>query len=232
MCLQITSSPAERAPFSTRHGFARPQGEGQYAPLKLGLTASVGRSLLSQTSSTANAVPLPLIGEGNNRSAWGLPGSMPASEALPRCREAGHSKARPLYRARFCLPLEGKGDRFAVDEVQLKVTLDRGQIILFTQPGGAKPIAATETYARRLAAARVGWRGLPLHTITGADSGFRRTANLHPRRAAGAGLNFAVILLPKAPDIGRDHLIPRGAGPLQHKARLRTPSRGRTIRPA
>ena len=31
--------------------------------------------------------------------------------------------------------------------------------------------------------AGVGWRGLPLRTITGADSGFRRTACLHPRRA-------------------------------------------------
>ena len=39
-------------------------------------------------------------------------------------------------------------------------------------PGGAKPFAG-----------RVGWRGLPLHTIKGADSGFRRTQCLHPRRA-------------------------------------------------
>ena len=29
----------------------------------------------------------------------------------------------------------------------------------------------------------VGWRGLPLRTNHGADSGFRRTASLHPRRA-------------------------------------------------
>ena len=29
----------------------------------------------------------------------------------------------------------------------------------------------------------VGWRGLPLRTIKGADTGFRRTADFHPRRA-------------------------------------------------
>ena len=29
----------------------------------------------------------------------------------------------------------------------------------------------------------VGWRGSPLRTISGADSGFRRTLCLHPRRA-------------------------------------------------
>ena len=39
-------------------------------------------------------------------------------------------------------------------------------------PGRAEPFAG-----------RVGWRGLPLHTFTGADSGFRRTLCLHPRRA-------------------------------------------------
>ena len=39
-------------------------------------------------------------------------------------------------------------------------------------PGGAKPFAG-----------RVGWRGLPLRTNKGADSGFRRTIGIHPRRA-------------------------------------------------
>ena len=34
--------------------------------LKVGVTANVGDSGLSRTSSTANAVPLPLIGEGIN----------------------------------------------------------------------------------------------------------------------------------------------------------------------
>ena len=29
----------------------------------------------------------------------------------------------------------------------------------------------------------VGWRGFPLRTIFGADSGFRRTISIHPRRA-------------------------------------------------
>ena len=70
-------------------------------------------------------------------------------------------------------------------------------------PGGAKPFAG-----------RVGWRGLPLRTIKGADTGFRRTNGIHPRLRVSAGLNFAVILLSKAMDVGRDHLIHRGAVPL------------------
>ena len=65
-------------------------------------------------------------------------------------------------------------------------------------PGGAKPFAG-----------RVGWRGLPLRTNKGADSGFRRTNGIHPRLRVSAGLRFAVILLSKAMDVGRDHLIHR-----------------------
>ena len=50
---------------------------------------------------------------------------------------------------------------------------------------------APETSSRRGEAHRrpplcgggVGWRGLPLRTIKGADSGFRRTYGFHPRRA-------------------------------------------------
>ena len=65
------------------------------------------------------------------------------------------------------------------------VTLpDRRRVLLFTSAGGAKPIAATEMDAGCLAAAW-GWVGgvYPSAQIQGADSGFRRTANLHPRRA-------------------------------------------------
>ncbi len=45
--------------------------------------------------------------------------------------------------------------------------------------------------------------------VPGADSGFRRTACIHPRPRVSARIRFAVILLSKAPDIGRDHLIHR-----------------------
>ena len=65
----------------------------------------------------------------------------------------------------------------------------------------------------------VGWRGLPLRTNKGADSGFRRTASIHPRLRFSAGLNFAVILLSKTMDVERDHLIHRGAVPLPLKGK-------------
>ena len=53
----------------------------------------------------------------------------------------------------------------------------------------------------------------PSFCIIGADSGFRRTAGIHPRLRVSAGLNFAVILLSKAMDVGRDHLIHRKRSP-------------------
>ena len=56
-------------------------------------------------------------------------------------------------------------------------------------PGGAEPFAG-----------RVGWRGLPLRTNKGADSGFRRTNGFHPRLRVSAGLRFAVRSLFEALD--------------------------------
>ena len=56
--------------------------------------------------------------------------------------------------------------------------------------------------------------------VTGADSGFRRTACIHPRPRVSARLRFAVIALSKAMDVGRDHLI--------HRKRSPFPTRGRT----
>ena len=50
-----------------------------------------------------------------------------------------------------------EGGPLAGDEVHLKVMPDRIRTLLFAQPGGAKPIAATEANARCLAAA---WGGL------------------------------------------------------------------------
>ena len=46
----------------------------------------------------------------------------------------------------------------------------------------------------------VGWRGLPLRTIKGADSGFRRTYGFHPRLRVSAGIRFAVRSLSEALD--------------------------------
>ena len=101
--------------------------------------------------------------------------------------------------------------------MHLKVTPDRGRMLPFVSAGGAKPIAA-----RRCAARGVGWRGLPLRTINGADSGFRRTVCLH-RAARSAGLRFAVILLSKAMDVGRDHLIHRKRSPFPYEGKALTP---------
>ena len=53
----------------------------------------------------------------------------------------------------------------------------REGVLPFTSAGGAKPIAG-----------RGGLEGgYPLRTVKGADSGFRRTAYIHPRRASAPG---------------------------------------------
>ena len=70
----------------------------------------------------------------------------------------------------------------------------------------------------------MGWRGLPLHTFNGADSGFRRTIGIYPRLRVSAGLIFAVILLSKAMDVGRDHLIHRKRSPFPEKTEWRVKS--------
>ena len=40
-----------------------------------------------------------------------------------------------------------------------------------------------------------------------------------------AGLNFVVILLPKAMDVGRDHLIHRKRSPFPYEGKALTPSK-------
>ena len=55
--------------------------------------------------------------------------------------------------------------------------------------------------------------------INGADSGFRRTIGIHPRPRVSAGLNFAVILLSKTMDVGRDHLIHRKRSPFPYEGK-------------
>ena len=55
--------------------------------------------------------------------------------------------------------------------------------------------------------------------VTGADSGFRRTACIHPRLRVSARLNFAVILLSKAMAVGRDHLIHRKRSPFPYEGK-------------
>ena len=67
--------------------------------------------------------------------------------------------------------------------------------------------------------------------VTGADSGFRRTACIHPRLRVSAGLRFAVILLSKTVDIGRDHLIHRKRSPFPYEGKALTPLKvGETAR--
>ena len=81
-----------------------------------------------------------------------------------------------LNREAVPLPLRGEGFR------QLRIRECgfpyRGERSVAALPGGAKPIAGFAAMRRG-----VGWRGSPLRTITGADSGFRRAYGFHPRRA-------------------------------------------------
>ena len=86
------------------------------------------------------------------------------------------------------------------------------------QAGGAKPNAATEMDALRYAA--VGWVGgvypsAPLPARTAASDGHCAFT----RAARSAGLNFAVILLSKALDVGRDHLIHRKRSPFPYEGK-------------
>ena len=86
--------------------------------------------------------------------------------------------------------------------------LDRGRMLICAQAGGAKPIAAR-------CCAAWGWVGgvypsAPFTARTAASGGHCAFT----RAARSAGLNFAVILLSKAMDVERDHLIHRGAVPL------------------
>ena len=61
--------------------------------------------------------------------------------------------------------------------------------------------------------------GVAGRKFTGADSGFRRTACIHPRPRVSAGLRFAVILLSKAMDVVRDHLIHRKRSPFPYEGK-------------
>ena len=86
----------------------------------------------------------------------------------------------------------------------------------FAQSGGAKPIAAMGTDAGRLASA---WGGLeggtPPHRFKARTAAFDGH-NAFTRAARSAGLNFAVILLSKAMNVGRDHLIHRKRSPFPY----------------
>ena len=95
--------------------------------------------------------------------------------------------------------------------------LDRGRMLPVAQAGGAKPIAA-----RRFAA--VGWVGgacpsAPFKARTAASDGQRAFT----RAARSAGLNFAVIVLSKTVDVGRDHLIHRKRSPFPYEGKALTP---------
>ena len=93
----------------------------------------------------------------------------------------------------------------------------------FAQSGGAKPIAAMGTDAGRLASARGGLEGgTPPHRFKARTAAFDGH-NAFTRAARSAGLNFAVILLSKAMDVGRDHLIHRKRSPFPYEGKALTP---------
>ena len=94
--------------------------------------------------------------------------SKPASEALPHRRRAFTFAKRNLHS-----PMRGRGTALAVDEV----SKDKNARHCMSSPRSSNPAG------RSPSPGGVGWRGLPLRTIKGADSGFRRTACIHPRRA-------------------------------------------------
>ena len=74
---------------------------------------------------------------------------------------------------------------------------DRGRMFFFVDVGGAKPIAGG-----------VGWRGVPLRTDSRRGQRLLTDTVHSPAPRVSAGLNFAVILLSKAIDIGRDTVHP------------------------
>ena len=85
---------------------------------------------------------------------------------------------------------------------------DRGRVLLFPSAGGAKPIAG-----------RGGLEGFtPPHRFKARTAAFGgHTAST--RAARSAGLNFAVILLSKAVDVERDHLIHRKRSPFPYEGK-------------
>ena len=99
---------------------------------------------------------------------------------------------------------------------------DRGRTLRFAQAGGAKPIAAREKCAGHL----VGWVGgvypsAQFTARTAASDGQRAFT----RAARSAGLRFAVIVLSKTVDVGRDHLIHRKRSPFPYEGKALTRSK-------
>ena len=88
----------------------------------------------------------------------------------------------------------------------------RGELSVAALPGGAKPIAG-----------RGGLEGFtPPHHYR---RGQRLPTDIRhsPAPRVSAGHNFAVILLSKAMDIGRDHLIHRKRSPFPYEGKDLTP---------
>ena len=76
----------------------------------------------------------------------------------------------------------------------------------FASVGGAKPIAAMQTDAGCLAASWGGLEGFtPPHNLRRGQR-LPTDSEYSPAPRVSAGLNFAVILLSKAMNVGRDHL--------------------------
>ena len=93
---------------------------------------------------------------------------------------SGVSGHQDLILNRGAVPLQHKA--------RLRQPYERKALGRFAK-GSASPISERAKRCRAAGGAKpnaggVGWRGYPLRTIIGADSGFRRTYGFHPRRAS------------------------------------------------
>ena len=97
---------------------------------------------------------------------------------------ARYLQARLNNRALKPSPCRRRGTALAVDEVSKdKNARHCMSSSRSSNPAGRSPSPPGTGMPAASRQRGVGWRGSPLHTITGADSGFRRTLCLHPRRA-------------------------------------------------
>ena len=167
-----------RSPHPPRSGPPSPQGEGHNARLKWGETCNVGRSGLSQTSSTAEREWRVKSGEWRWQQ---LRKRELQCRAFVSIETSSTAKRSPFpYEGKALTPLKlGRDLHCRVRHFHCPAS---EALPLCPTAGGCSPSRAPA--GRSPSPARVGWRGLPLRTNSGADSGFRRTYGIHPRRAS------------------------------------------------
>ena len=89
---------------------------------------------------------------------------------------------------------------------------NRGRVLLFPSAGGAKPIAG-----------RGGLEGFTPPHQSRRGHRIPTDIRLPPAPRVSAGLRFAVIVLSKKDDVGRDHLIHRKRSPFPYEGKDLTP---------